>query len=107
MTLINKTIEYTYDGADSYRVEFTQADDQIFAHWHCLTGDHAGDNRKETADIEEVTENVFFVTWLEPTQEMVSFVLNLDNDTITCSYYYGGERHWWKGAVTDITPLSI
>lgn len=105
MELIGRAIEYNYGGADSYRVEFTKTDDQVFAHWHCLTGEHAGDNRKETADIERVADSVFFVTWLEPTQEMVSFVLNLHNNTITCSYYYDGERHWWKGTVTDIKPL--
>lgn len=104
MNLINHTIDYQYHDSDSYRVVFTQnKKGKTFAHWHVLTGTHSGDNRKEVADISEVAPNVWFVSWLEPTLEVVSFVANLNDNSITCSYYYNGERHWWAGTILAVS----
>lgn len=103
MSIIGKTIVYQYEGADRYRVSFSQTAEGNFAHWHVLSGKHQGENRKESADIAEVAPDVWFVSWLEPTLEVVSFVVNLSAKTITCSYYYDGERHWWQGEVLAVS----
>lgn len=94
--LTGHVIEYTYDGADSYRVSFGQNT----ATWMVLTGEHAGDSREEIADVHEVARDVFFVTWLEPTREVVSFVANLQSSEITCSYVWEDKRFFWRGKIT-------
>lgn len=97
-SLAGITIEYKYDGADSYRLAFGEGT----ATWTALTGTHAGDWRTETCDTAQVAKDVWFVTWLEPTREVVSLSINLSERRIYASYYYDGERFFWQGHVTQI-----
>ena len=100
--LAGTVIEYTYDGADAYLLEFGEGT----AHWTALTGKHAGENRTEQADIVLVAPDVWFVCWLEPTQEVVSLSINLAERRIYASYYFDGDRFFWSGNITEITPPS-
>lgn len=94
--LAGQTIEYQYEGADRYRVYFGEGT----ATWEVLTGTHAGDSRTETAQGREIAEGIFMVTWLEPTDEVVTFVANLNTDEITCSYTYEKEQFLWHGTIS-------
>lgn len=102
MSIIGQTIEYKYDDGDTYKVSFQQDNDTFFAHWYVLSGKHKGENRKETADIAEVAPNVWFVSWLEPTLEVVSIVFNLNNNKVTCSYYFDKEKYFWHGKIINV-----
>lgn len=93
--LAGNTIEYQYDGGDAYRVTFGEGT----ATWEVLTGPHAGDSRTETAQDHQVADGIFMVTWLEPTDEVVTFVANVNNKQITCSYTYGKEQFLWHGTI--------
>lgn len=101
MSIIGKTIEYKYDDGDDYKVKFEKEGDTFYAHWYVLSGKYKGENRKETADIAEVAPNVWFVSWLEPTQEVVSVVFNL-NKEVTCSYYFDKKKDFWHGKVLNV-----
>lgn len=102
MNIIGKTIEYKYNDGDNYKVKFEKEDNTFFAHWYVLSGEYKGENRKETADIAEVAPNVWFVSWLEPTQEVVSIVFNLNKNEITCSYYFNKEKYFWYGKIINV-----
>lgn len=95
MMLAGQTLEYQYDGADQYRVRFGEGT----ATWEVLTGPHAGDSRTETAQSHEIAQGIFMVTWLEPTNEIVTFVANLNTKEITCSYTYEKEQFLWHGTI--------
>lgn len=97
-SLVGTIIEYSYAGADSYRLAFGEGS----ATWTALSGDHAGDHRTEDCDAAQVAEGVWFVSWLEPTLEVVSLCINLSDHRIYASYYYNGERFFWRGNVTQI-----
>ena len=101
-TLSGQTVSYTYTTGDSYRVSVADGK----AIWLVLTGANAGETREEVADFAEVAPDVWFVTWLEPTQEVVSLVLNLAARSVHCSYYGEGERYFWQGNITDIGPTE-
>lgn len=104
--LANKSIKYKYDGGDTYRVEFTKdTKGKTFAHWYILDGKAKGQNRNESADFAQIAPNIWFVSWLEPTQEVVSFVADFNNNKITCSYYGDKERYWLKGDILEIKDL--
>lgn len=98
-TLAGTTIEYAYAGADSYRLDIGDGS----VHWTALTGQNAGENRTEQADIVEIAQDVWFISWLEPTQELVSLCINLAKRRIYASYYCEGERFFWKGSVTHVS----
>lgn len=93
--LAGQTIEYQYEGADRYRVDFGNAT----AKWEVLTGPHAGDSRTEAAQSHEIAKGIFMVTWLEPTSEVVTLVANLNSREITCSYTYEKDQFLWRGAI--------
>lgn len=101
-SLSGTVIEYNYDGADAYRLEFGEGT----AHWTALTGQNAGENRVERSDTVEVAPDVWFVSWLEPTEEVVSLAVNLAERRIYASYYFDGERFFWTGRITQITPAA-
>lgn len=96
--LTGRTIEYEYDGGDRYQVSFGIGT----ATWEVLSGAPAGESRTETSHTREVADNVFFVTWLEATNEIVSFVANLNTREITCSYTFDGEQHFWLGVIHSV-----
>lgn len=97
--LHGKSLTYIYENNDSYRVSF----DDAGATWTALSGPATGSTGTETYDCAEVAPNVFFVSWLEESAEVVSFVANLNESTITCSYVFEKERHFWKGKITDFS----
>ena len=94
-----KTLNYTYQNGESYRVSFSDTG----ATWAALTGSAAGSTGTESYDCAEVTPNVFFVSWLEESGEVVSYVANLNDRTIFCSYVFEKERHFWTGKITAVS----
>lgn len=102
MSIIGKTIAYKYDDGDSYKVSFQQDNDTFFAHWYVLSGKYEGENRKEIADIAEVAPNIWFVSWLEPSLEVVSIVFNLNKNEVTCSYYFDKKKAFWRGKIINV-----
>ena len=97
--MIGKAIEYTYSIGDSYRVELTETG----ATWTALSGSAAGSTGTEVYDYAEVAPNVFMITWLESSAEVVTLVANLNEMTIHCSYVYEKERHFWQGKINSIS----
>lgn len=101
--LAGNVIEYTYDGADSYRVRFGEGT----ATWEVLTGKHAGSSRKEVAQTHDVAPGMHFVTWLEPTDEVVTLLVDLNTMRITCSYTYAKEQFLWRGTIVKFDRQKI
>lgn len=97
------TLEYQYDGADRYRVRFGDGT----ATWEVLTGAHQGESRTETALRRKIAEDLFMVTWLEPTQEVVTLVANLAAREITCSYTFGDAQFLWHGTIHEVRKEEI
>ena len=50
-----------------------------------------------------VALNVFFITWLEETREVVSLIFDLDNAKVVCSYVHETTLHFFHGEITAIT----
>ena len=102
MKIIGKTLVYEYENGESYQVEFQEAQ----ATWTYLAGSAAGASGTETHDVVEVAPNIIFVSWLEETREVVSFVADLNNNIIHTSYVYEDTRHFWKGKITYFGPAK-
>lgn len=101
-SLLGQTVQYQYSGAkEVYKVKFSARGEACYAHWHVLSGASKGQNRKEEADCAEVAPGVWFVSWVEPTHEVVNLVLNLEQKTVTCGYY-DGKRYFWKGKILSM-----
>jgi phenolic acid decarboxylase len=102
MEIIGKALEYEYENGEAYQVVFEEKN----ATWKCLAGSSAGASGTESHDAIEVAPNILFVSWLESTQEVVSYVANLNNMTIFCSYVYENQRHLWKGEIKYFGPVK-
>ena len=97
--LKGKTIEYCYQNGDRYRVSFTK----LGATWTTLSGPAAGSSGTENYKCAMVAPNVFFITWLEETREVVSLIVDLDNAKVVCSYVHETTLHFFHGEITAIT----
>ena len=103
--LKGKTIEYCYQNGDRYRVSFTK----LGATWTALSGPAAGSSGTENYKCAMVAPNVFFITWLEETREVVSLIVDLDNAKVVCSYVH----EWlfvvilWSHGVICASSLNI
>lgn len=100
LSLAGSAIEYKYTSGDTYRVDVI---DQTIR-WTALSGSAEGSSGVEDADCVEVAPNVHMVTWLEASQEGVTLIVNVTDNTVFCSYMYDGRRHFWHGSLLSLKP---
>ena len=96
--LIGKTYEYNY-GVDSYIVHFQY--DKIL-HWRGIAGGDKGNQADEHYTIQKVSDNVFFVAWIEKSGWRVAQVLDFNTMQVKCYWFLNDQLIPVNGTIKAI-----
>jgi phenolic acid decarboxylase len=77
--LVGKTLEYDYGSNTVYQVRF---DSETVMTWTCIQGDEPGRSASETYFVQEISDAVYFLGWVEADGLGVTQVLDLDSHKI-------------------------
>ncbi|MDD3155027.1 MAG: MoaF N-terminal domain-containing protein [Victivallaceae bacterium] len=85
--LVGKTYEYNY-GVDTYIVHFKS--DKVL-HWRGIAGGDKGNQAEENYTIQKVSDNVFFIAWIEKSGWKVAQVLDFNTMQVKCYWFLKGQ----------------
>lgn len=96
--LVGKTYEYNY-GADTYIVHFKS--DKVL-HWRGIAGGDKGNEADENYMIQKVSDNVFFIAWIEKSGWKVAQILDFNTMQVKCYWFWKGQLIPVSGTIRDM-----
>ena len=96
--LVGKTYEYNY-GIDTYIVHFKS--DKVL-HWRGIAGSDKGNQADENYTIQKVSDNVFFVAWIEKSGWKVAQVLDFNTMQVKCYWFLKGQLIPVNGTIKTV-----
>lgn len=85
--LVGKKFEYNY-GIDTYIVTFKS--DRVL-HWLGISGGDKGNHADENYTIQKISDNLFFVAWIEKSGWEVAQVLDFNTMQVKCYWFFDGK----------------
>jgi phenolic acid decarboxylase len=99
--IIGKTFQYDY-GEGAYEVHFISSTAMT---WRRVKGQGTGEGATETCQIQPISQNLYFINWIETDGLCVSQVLDLNENRISVSLFRDHEMTAITGSVSSVTAL--
>ncbi len=96
--LVGKTYEYNY-GVDTYLVHFKS--DKVL-HWRGIAGGDKGNQADENYRIQKISDQVFFIAWIEKSGWKVAQILDFNTMRVNCYWFLEGQLIPVNGTIRNV-----